>query len=134
MADASVSELLSSLDPEEEVPLPDFIECRLATIPHIAQYIRHHPVTTREARVELCTGCIPRLSFEEAFVMLPILEFLDIRAGVEMLFAYIKDIVSRWDTVDDAIRCMYPQFESLPLTEQRSIYEVLLINFSVFRD
>lgn len=122
--DALASELLASLDPHEvplEVQLPAFMESRLHTIPRVLNYIS--TTTELDAR-----AVIP--SMQEAFIILPILEFLDTRPGVHMVFAYIKQTLARCATVDDVIACVYTEFDTLPLAEQRQVYEAVLARFS----
>jgi hypothetical protein len=124
--EATGSELLAFLDPEE-VHLPDFIERHLEDVVGILHYLSHtHPTSPGEI-VRMCS--LNRL--DEVFSLLDSLQFLDIRIGVEMLFAHINETLMGCATVDDVIRCMYDpaEFEALPLSEQREVYEMLLKNF-----
>ena len=134
--DISVSELLTSLNPDEEVHLPDWIECRLQYVPAILKFVSTHSETLNSASPEtkavMCTRCMPSMSegnlITEALLLLDIMNFLDIRAGVDMLLSYLKITLSVCPTVDAMVACLYTpvEFESFPITDQRKIYTVLL--------
>lgn len=128
----SVSELLSFLDPEEDVPLPGFVETRLHSIPSILEYILNNEAVLRTASTEglarMCTECIPNVTLKEALTLLDVLDFLDIRPGVNMALCYIKTVLARAPTVDDILDAVYEpgEFELLPVEAQRVEYETLL--------
>lgn len=128
----SVSELLSFLGPNEDVPVPEFAEPRLHSIPSILEYIMNNEAVLRAASTErlahMCTECIPAVTLKEALTFLDVLDFLDIRPGVDMVLCYIKTVLARAPTVDDILDAVYGpgEFELLSADAQRAEYETLL--------
>jgi hypothetical protein len=135
------SELLSFLDPEYEVPLPEFIECRLRDVPCILAYIHVHSqlldTATPGMKAGMCKTCMPSMrgrgDLSEALRMLKIVQFLDVTPAVDMMLHFVHHTVARCGSVDDLLVCMFSSdmLDSLALVDRREMYEVLLSNLSL---
>jgi hypothetical protein len=137
------SEVLKTMDPHEDVNVPDFVGKSLDDVASILQYLTTHGETVESLSprdphlVDMCIQGVPSLQtphppdqFKQSLEMLKVVQFLDISLGVRMMFGFIFHLVRTCSTLDDIVTLLfYPgEFEQLPLDEQRKSYEVLLSN------
>ncbi len=128
---AHESPLLETLDPEEPVPLPAFIESRLVDVPYILSCVSTStPDATQFPSMEGLAG--PE-ALREALHLLKICEFLDIPKAVRALHVYIQTQLAACATVDAVLRLVCPRFENEPVEAQRRIYALLMRKFSTLR-
>lgn len=141
LEDVFHSELLKTMDPLEDVNVPEFVGKYLDDVVAILRYLTTHGETIdslspKDPRlVDMCVQCVPSLQtphdqFKQSLEILKVVQFLDISLGVRLMFCFIFHTIRSCSTIDDVVDLIfYPgEFEQLSLDEQRKSYEFLLDN------
>jgi hypothetical protein len=142
------SEVLKTMDPHEDVDVPEFVGKYLDDVASILKYLTTHGETIDSLSpkdphlVYMCVQCVPSLQnpyphdqFKQSLEILKVVQFLDIPLCVRLMFCFIFHTVGTCSTIDDIVNLLfYPgEFEQLSLDEQKKSYELLLDNIGNFK-